>query len=185
MAVVTVPAEIAPASHAAVIERRTLDGSGFFPIGPGDSVAPFEPIRLVAEGVDNQSFNEPEFIIRDALGNTVFQARHAANRITGIAAVDILAPGFVGEYELTVHAQSFPFFPRTHSTRTLFRVASTPPPLLPSPPEDGGFFEDIGEDIGEGIEEVLKPVKGLIWVGGLAILGVVALSLVSKLPQRR
>ena len=180
MSTISVPADISPAAHIATVARRTADGGSFFPVGPGDFVSPLEPIRLVATGVDFQSFNEPEFVIKNAQGNTVFRVKKNASTFTGIATVDISAPGLPGDYELTIHAQSFPFLPTTHSSKTLFRVATTVPPPMPPPPEEDGFFEDIGG----GLENTFKPIKGLLWAGGFLLLGIATVLVVPKLVRK-
>jgi len=150
------------ASHAVGIERRT-NGS-FTPIGVNDAVRPGEAIRLSATGVGSQSFNEPDFIITRN-SEVVFRQKAAAN-LGGVAFLDIASPGVEGSYVLTVHAQSVPFFPKTHTETLAFRVSARAPAPISAPPQ-GGFFQGLGQ------------IKNFL------VIGVVAIVVVGLISARR
>lgn len=152
-------------SHSASISRRTRDGGGFAPITAGEAVGPGEAIRLKATGIRNQSFNVPEFIITTQAGDEIFRRDAAAGALGGDQAhLDIAAPTAEGLYRLTVHAQSAPFWPRTHEVSMVFRVAADAAPPIDSPPSTGIGIGNIFGDV-KSLGIIAIAVLGLVTIG--------------------
>lgn len=160
-----VPSAAAMGSHNVSVSRRTRDGSSFAPITAGEAVGPGEAIRLKATGIRNQLFNVPEFIIETQAGDEIFRRDAAAGAIAGDQAhLDIAAPTTEGLYRLTVHAQTFPFWPRTHEVSMVFRVSRAATPPIDSPPSTGIGIGNIFGSV-KGLGVIAIAVIGLVTVG--------------------
>lgn len=145
-------------AHRVRIERRGTDLK-YRPVPDGSDIRPNEPLRLVAEHVQYQTINQPDFRIQTETGAELFR-QSATAQLDGVAFVDTLAPASEGPYVLIVHVQSLPFLPFTHAVSAGFQVSAAAPP----PPAPGGGF-DFGTILAGGnIKWILIAALGFVVV---------------------
>ena len=128
------------ASHNVSVQR--IAGDKWVSIEAGGKVRPKETMSIFIQGVDQQSINEPHVQIFNSEGTLVLERRQAAGPLTGEARIALTAPEVEDFYTVWVHAQSFPFFPKTHKIETTFRVDETAGEPT-EPPSGGGFFDNL------------------------------------------
>lgn len=150
------------ANHSVIVQRLTRDGKAWVSVERGASVAPGEALRLLAAGIDNQTWHTPTFSISTVRGKVFEESELAdmAGSHAGEAWVTLTAPYGEASYFVEVSAQSLPFLPKTHLAETTFLVRQGAPPRPDVPDSPPGTIEQL-----KGLGIVAAVILVLVLVG--------------------